>query len=90
LLSQLLDIAYGTFIQTLLLLKQVIVSNRLNFADVLKMERYPLFGFFLFLGQKLTIVEESCTLQGHSSLTHLPCSDCQIPKLFTKLCRILL
>ena len=38
---------------------------RLNFADVLKMERYPLFSFFLFLGQKLTIVEQSCTLQGH-------------------------
>ena len=42
---------------------------RLNFADVLKMERYPLFSFFLFLGQKLTIVEQSCTLQGHCSLT---------------------
>jgi len=42
---------------------------RLNFADVLKMERYPLFSFFLFLGQKLTIVEQSCTLQGHFSLT---------------------
>ena len=42
---------------------------RLNFADVLKMERYPLFSFFLFLGQKLKIVEKSCTLQGHFSLT---------------------
>jgi len=42
---------------------------RLNFVDVLKMERYPLFSFFLFLGQKLTIVEQSCTLQGHFSLT---------------------
>ena len=45
-------------------------SNRwlwvgINFADVLKMERYPLFCFFLFQGQKLTIVEQSCTLQGH-------------------------
>ena len=43
---------------------------RLNFADMLKMERYPLFNFFLFLGQKLTIVERSCTLQGHFSLTY--------------------
>ena len=42
---------------------------RLNFADMLKMERYPLFNFFLFLGQKLTIVEQSCTVQGHFSLT---------------------
>ena len=38
---------------------------RLNCADVLKMERYPLFSFFLILGQKLTIVEQSCTLKGH-------------------------
>ena len=36
---------------------------------MLNMERYPLFSFFLFLGQKLTIVEQSCTLQGHFSLT---------------------
>ena len=43
--------------------------DRLNFADVLKMERYPLFSFFLFLGQKFTIVEQSCTLQGYFSLT---------------------
>ena len=42
---------------------------RLNFADVLKMEKYPLFSFFLFLGQKLTIVEQSCTVQGHFLLT---------------------
>jgi len=42
---------------------------RLNFADVLKMERYPLFSFFLFLDQILTIVEQSCTLHGHFSLT---------------------
>ena len=42
---------------------------RLNVTDVLKMERYPLFSFFLFLDQKLTIVEQSCTLQGHFSLT---------------------
>ena len=42
---------------------------RLNFADMLKMEKYPLFSFFLFLGQKLTFVEQSCTLQGHFSLT---------------------
>ena len=34
-----------------------------------KRERYPLFSFFLLLGQKLTIVEQSCTLQGHISLT---------------------
>jgi len=34
------------------------------------MERYPLFSFFLFLGQKLTIVEQSCTLQGHFTLTY--------------------
>ena len=32
---------------------------RINFADVSKMERHPLFSFFLFLGQKLTIVEQS-------------------------------
>ena len=40
---------------------------RLNFADVLKMERYmySLFILFLFLGQKLTIVEQSWTLKGH-------------------------
>ena len=42
---------------------------RLKFADVLKMGRYPLFIFFLFLGQKLIIVEQSCTLQGNFSLT---------------------
>ena len=42
---------------------------RLDFADVLKMERHPLFSFFLFLSQKLTIVEQSCTLQDHFSLT---------------------
>ena len=42
---------------------------RLNFGDVLKMERYHLFNLFLFLGQKLTIVEQSCTVQGHFSLT---------------------
>ena len=42
---------------------------RLNFADMLKMERYPLFSFFLFLGQKLTIVEHFCNLQGHITLT---------------------
>ena len=42
---------------------------RLNFVDVLKMETYPLVSFFLFLCQKLTIVEQSCTLQGHFSLT---------------------
>ena len=42
---------------------------RLNVDDVLKMERYPLFSFFLFLCQKWTIVEQSCTLQGHFSLT---------------------
>jgi len=34
---------------------------------MLKMEEYPLFRFFLFLDQKLTIVEQSCTLQGHFS-----------------------
>jgi len=43
---------------------------RLNIADVLKIERRPLFRFFLFLGQKLTIVEQSCTLHGHFSLTY--------------------
>ena len=41
----------------------------LNFADVLNIEKYKLFSFFLFLGQKLTIVEQSCTLQGHYLLT---------------------
>ena len=60
---------------------------RLNFADVFKMERYPLLSFFLFLGQKLTIVEQSCT--GSFFIDFLPCSDCQIPKLFTKLFSIL-
>ena len=53
---------------------QLVISNRwlwvrLNCVDVLKMERYPLFSFFLFLGQKLTIVEQSCTLKRHFSLT---------------------
>jgi len=37
---------------------------------VLKMETYPRFSIFLFLGQKLTIVEQSCTLQGHFTLTY--------------------
>jgi len=55
-------------------------------ADVLKIERYPLFSFFLFLGQKLTV----CTVQGNFYIDFLPCSDCQILKLFTKLFRILL
>ena len=55
-LYQTLDITYG------ILCKLCCYSNRwlwvrLNFADVLKMERYPpLFSFFLYLGQKLTIV----------------------------------
>ena len=67
-LYQTLDITYG------ILCKLCCYSNRwlwvrLNFADVLTMERHPLFSFFLFLGQKLTIVEQSCTLQGHFSLT---------------------
>jgi len=44
---------------------------RLNLADVLKMERYPFFNFFLILGHKLTILEQSCTLQGLFTLT--PC-----------------
>ena len=42
---------------------------RLNLADVLKMERYPPLRFSLFLGWKLTIVEQSCTIQGHFTLT---------------------
>jgi len=42
---------------------------RLKLTDVLKIERYPLFSFFLFLGQKLTILEQSCALQGHFTLT---------------------
>ena len=41
----------------------------INFADVLKMERYPLFSFFLFLDQKLTIFEQSYSLRGQFSLT---------------------
>jgi len=53
---------------------------------VLKMERYSLFGFFLFLGQKLTIVEQSVLyFTGSFFIDFLPCSDCQILKLFTKL-----
>ena len=32
-------------------------------------ERYSLFSFFLFLCQKLIIVEQSCTFHGHFSLT---------------------
>ena len=43
---------------------------RLNFSDGLKMERYPLFSFFLFLGQTLKIVKQSCTLPCHFSLTY--------------------
>ena len=42
---------------------------RLNLAVVMKMDRYTLFSFFLFLGQKLTIVEPSCTLKGYFTLT---------------------
>ena len=33
------------------------------------MERCAIFSFVLFLGQKLTISEQSCTVQGHFSLT---------------------
>ena len=46
---------YGTFILTLLLLKQMIVSYiikihcMLNVAGVLKMERYPLFSFCFYV-----------------------------------------
>ena len=62
---------------------------RLSFADVLKMERYSLFSFFLFLGQKWTLVEQSCTFQGHFSLT-----SCHVLiakySIFTRLFRILL
>ena len=46
-----------------------VYTLRLNLDDVLKMERYPPLRFSLFLGWKLTIVEQSCTLQGHFTLT---------------------
>jgi len=55
------------------------------------MERHPLFSLFLLLGKKLTIDEQSCTLQGHFSLTSCHVLTAKIIlKLFTKLISILL
>ena len=63
---------------------------RVNVVDVLKMERYPSLQFLLVSRSEINNCWTVLYFTVSFFIDLLPCSDCQILKLFTKLFSILL